>query len=134
MYAHCTLYLHNLDETHCPDKKILKEFRFTYVKTALVNAMTAISNQPATKNQQGITMEEVVHLLDERIMMVRREFKKDILSIKDDVVAEAHTYTDLVALELKDQLDGKFEEMMGFLSNTRKLLKAGTSPRPVLEN
>ena len=79
-------------------------------------------------------MEEVVHILNERIEMVRREFKKDILSIKDDAVGEAHTYTDLVTLKLKDQPNGKFEEMMGFLSNTRKLLKVGTFPQPTLEN
>jgi hypothetical protein len=74
-------------------------------------------------------MAQVVHLLDERTEIVKKELKQNIQSLKDDVVAESHTYIDLVTEELRDQLDAKFEEMMGFLSSTRKLLKNGTSPR-----
>jgi hypothetical protein len=55
--------------------------------------------------------------------------KQNLQNIKDDTVAEAHTYTDLVTEELRDQLDVKFEEMMGFLSSTRQLLKDGKSPK-----
>jgi hypothetical protein len=91
--------------------------------------MTAISNQPTTSSSQGVTMAHVVNLLDKRTEIVRKELKQNLQTIKDDAVAEAHTYTDLVTEELREQLDVKFEEMMGFLSNTRKLLQNGTSPR-----
>jgi hypothetical protein len=74
-------------------------------------------------------MAHVVNLLDKRTEIVRKELKQNLQTIKDDAVAEAHTYTDLVTEELREQLDVKFEEMMGFLSNTRKLLQNGTSPR-----
>jgi hypothetical protein len=74
-------------------------------------------------------MAHVVNLLDKRTEIVRKELKQNLQTIKDDAVAEAHTYTDLVTEELREQLDVKFEEMMGFLSSTRKLLQNGTSPR-----
>jgi hypothetical protein len=129
MHARCTPHPRSLDGTNCPDEQTLKDFGFTDVNTAIVNAMTAISNQPAASNSQNVTMAQVVHLLDERTEIVKKELKQNIQSLKNDVVAEAHTYTDLVTEDLRDKLDAKFEEMMGFLSSTRKLLKNGTSPR-----
>jgi hypothetical protein len=71
-------------------------------------------------------MEQVVNLVDECTKIIRKEMKQNLQNIKDNVVAEAHTYTDLVTKEFKDQLDVKFEEMMEFLSSTRKTLKNGT--------
>jgi hypothetical protein len=68
-------------------------------------------------------MEQVVNLLDEHTETVRKELKQYVQSIKNDAVAEAHIYTDLVIEELRDQLDVKFDETMRFL------LKNGTSPR-----
>jgi hypothetical protein len=46
MYAWCTPHPHILDGTNCLSEQILKEFGFTNVNIAIVNAMTAISNQP----------------------------------------------------------------------------------------
>jgi hypothetical protein len=129
MHARCTPHPRSLDGTNCPDKQTLKDFGFTDVNTAIVNTMTAISNQPAANNSQNVTMAQVVYLLDKRTETVKKELKQNIQSLKNDVVAEAHTYTDLVTKDLRDKLDAKFEEMMGFLSSTRKLLKNGTSPR-----
>jgi hypothetical protein len=74
-------------------------------------------------------MAQVVNLLDECTEIVRKELKQNLQTIKDDVVAEAQTYTNLVTEELREQLDVKFEEMMGFLSSSRKLLQNGTFPR-----
>jgi hypothetical protein len=129
MHAKCTPHPRSLDGTSCPPEQTLKEFGFIDVNTAIVNAMTAISNQPTTSSSQGVTMAQVVNLLDERTEIVRKELKQNLQTIKDDAITEAHTYTDLVTVELREQLDVKFEEMMGFLSSTRKLLQNGTSPR-----
>jgi hypothetical protein len=129
MHAKCTPHPRSLDGTSCPPKQTLKEFGFTDVNTAIVNAMTAIFNQPTTSSSQGVTMTQVVNLLDERIEIVRKELKQNLQTIKDDAITEAHTYTDLVTVELREQLDVKFEEMMGFISSIRKLLQNGTSLR-----
>jgi hypothetical protein len=74
-------------------------------------------------------MAHVVNLVDECTKIVRKELKQNLQTIKNDAIAEAHTYTNLVTEELRDQLDVKFEEMMGFLSSTKKLLQNGISPR-----
>jgi hypothetical protein len=74
-------------------------------------------------------MAQVVNLVDECTKIVRKELKQNLQTIKNDAIAEAHTYTNLVTEELRDQLDVKFEEMMGFLSSTKKLLQNGISPR-----
>jgi hypothetical protein len=129
IYAKCTPHPRSLDGTSCPSEQTLKEFGFTDVNTAIVNAMAAISNQPTTSNSQGVTMEQVVTLLDERTEVVKKELQHSLQNTKDDAVAEAHLYTDLVIEELRNQLDAKFGEMMGFLSSTRNLLKNGTFPK-----
>jgi hypothetical protein len=54
-------------------------------------------------------MAQVVNLLDECTEIVRKELKQNLQTIKDDVVAEAQTYTNLVTEELREQLDVKFE-------------------------
>jgi hypothetical protein len=50
MYAKCTLHPHSLDGTSCPTEQTLKELGFIDVNTAIVNAMTAISNQPTANS------------------------------------------------------------------------------------
>jgi hypothetical protein len=50
MYAKCTPHPRSLDGTSCPSEQTLKEFSFTDVNTAIVNAMAAISNQPTTSS------------------------------------------------------------------------------------
>jgi energy-converting hydrogenase A subunit M len=71
-------------------------------------------------------MEQVLNLLDEHREIVKKELKQNLHNIKDDAIAKARTYTDLVTEELKDQLDVKFEEMMGFFSSTREFFKNST--------
>jgi hypothetical protein len=74
-------------------------------------------------------MEQVVTLLDEHIEVVKKELQHSLQNTKDDAVAKTQLYTDLVTEELRNQLDAKFGEMMGFLSSTRNLFKNGTSPK-----
>jgi hypothetical protein len=81
-----------------------------------------------THNQQ-FTMEQVVTLLDECTEVVKKELQHSLQNTKNNAVAEAHLYTDLVTKELRNQLDAKFGEMVGFRSSTRNLLKNGTSPK-----
>jgi hypothetical protein len=47
-------------------------------------------------------MEQVVNLLDECKETIRKELKQNLQTIKDDAVAEAHTYIDLIIEELRD--------------------------------
>jgi hypothetical protein len=75
MHERCTPHPRNLDGTSCPTEQLLKEFGFTDINTAIVNAMTGISNQPTASSSQGVTMEQVVNLVYERIETVRKELK-----------------------------------------------------------
>jgi hypothetical protein len=78
MHARCMPHPRSLDGTSCPSEQTLKEFGFTDVNTAIVNAITAISNQPTASNSQSVTMVQVVHLLDERTETVKMELKQNI--------------------------------------------------------
>jgi hypothetical protein len=74
----------------------------------------------------------MVSFLDECSKTIKKEFKQDLQTIKDNAKTIAHTYTDWVTMELRDQLNVKFEVIMGFLSSPRKLFKTETSLRPIV--
>jgi hypothetical protein len=51
--------------------------------------------------------------------------------MKDDIVQETQTNSDIMTEQLKESLDTKFEELMELLFGTRNLLKNSTS-RPAI--
>jgi hypothetical protein len=96
---------------------MLKEFGFVEVNSTIANALTAIANTPsAVPPLEIVTIEQVAHLIQEAKVEIKTNVKHDIEQMKDEIVQETLTYTDIVTEQLKESLDTKFEELMGLLS------------------
>jgi hypothetical protein len=63
MYTKFTLHPRSLDSTSPPTEKMIREFDFSEVNSALANTLTAITNSSATNTSKpsssGITLEGV---------------------------------------------------------------------------
>jgi DNA anti-recombination protein RmuC len=126
------LYPRSLDGISPPTDELLKEFGFAEVNTAIANALTTIANTPATLSvPEAVTIEQVTHLIQEAKVELKGNLKQDVEQMKDEIVQETQTYTDIVTEQFKESLDTKFEEFMGLLSGIRNLLKNSTI-RPTL--
>jgi hypothetical protein len=131
-YVKFTPHPRSLDGTSPPTEEMLKEFGFSEVNMAIANTLTAIANTPGTlPAPEAVTMEQVTHLIQEAKVELKGNLKQDVEQMKDDIVQETQTYTDIVTEQLKESLDTKFEELMGLLSGTRNLLKNSIA-RPAL--
>jgi hypothetical protein len=60
---------------------------------------------------------------------LKLELKADMQNLREDILAESHTYTDIMTQDLRSKIDGQFDSidnqfkaLMESLSNTRKLL------------
>jgi hypothetical protein len=131
MYTKFTLHPRSLDSTSPPTEKMIREFDFSEVNSALANTLTAITNSSATNTSKpsssGITLEQVTTLIIE----AKGEMKEYSGQMKDEAIIETHTYTDIVIEDLKEKLDNRFDQLMELLSGTRKVLR-GTSPRATI--
>ena len=123
----------SLDSTIAPIAELLHEFGFSEVNTAIANALIAISNSgtrttssPKPPIPSG-TLEQVITMISE----AKTEMKEYTAQMKDDAIIKTHTYIDIVTKDLKEKLDNRFDQLMEFLSSTRKVLRS-TSPRAIL--
>jgi hypothetical protein len=121
----------NLDRTSPPSNEMLKEFGFAKVNTAISNTLTTLANTPTVApTSELVTIAQVAHLIQEAKVEIKADVKQDIEQMKDDIVQETQTYSNIMTEQLKESL-GTFEELMGLLSGTRNLLKNSTS-RPAI--
>jgi hypothetical protein len=131
-YIKFTPHPRSLDGTSSLTDEMLKELGFAEVNTAIANALIAIVNTPATLPVlEAVTIEQVKHLIQEAKVELKGNLKQDMEHMKDEIVQETQTYTDIVTEQLKESLETKFEELMGLLSGTRNLLK-NSIVRPAL--
>jgi small-conductance mechanosensitive channel len=83
--------------------------------------------------KNGMPKEEITSLVKdaiiERNQTLKKEFKADMQTLREDILVESHTYTDIMTQDLRLKIDGQsnnidnqFKALMESLSTTRKLL------------
>jgi hypothetical protein len=128
----------SLDGTAIPPAVTLQELGFQDLNTALVNTVVAMENATAAPKRSGVPKEELTSLVKDAIVEgnqnLKREIKADIQTLREDILAESHTYTDIMTQDLRTKIDGQldnidnqFKAMMESLSTTRRLL--GNTPQ-----
>jgi hypothetical protein len=73
---------------------------FCDVNTALASTVEALENATAAPKRNGMPKEEITALLKDAIaegnQTLKREFTVDMLSMREDILVESHTYTDIM--------------------------------------
>jgi hypothetical protein len=98
-----------------PSDEALREWGFQDVNTALVSTIEAIENATAAPKKRAGIKEEISSLLKEAIaegnQTLKQELRADMQSLREDVLAEAHTYIDIITQDLKVKIDGQFDNI-----------------------
>jgi hypothetical protein len=103
----------SLDGTAPPPEDTLREWGFRDVNTALVSTVEALENATTAPKQKTGTKDEMSSMLKEAIaegnLALKQELRADMKNLREDVLAEAHTYTDIMTQDLRSKIDGQFE-------------------------
>jgi Glu-tRNA(Gln) amidotransferase subunit E-like FAD-binding protein len=121
------------DGIAAPSDVALREWGFHDVLTALANTVEAIENATAVPKRRVGSSEEISTLVKEAIaegsQSLKQELRADMKCLREEVLAEVHTYTDIMTQDLRIKIDGQldnmdtqFKALMESLSNTRKML------------
>jgi hypothetical protein len=93
-------HLQSLDGTTAPFEDTLCKWGFQDVNTALASTVEAIENTTAAPKRRAGTKKEISSLLKEAIakgnQTLKQELRADMQSLREDVLVEAHTYTDIM--------------------------------------
>jgi hypothetical protein len=92
-----------------------------------------MENATASPKRSGVPKEELTSLVKDAIaesnQNLKREIKANMQTLREDILAESHTYTDIMTQDLRLKIDGQsnnidnqFKALMESLSTTRKLL------------
>jgi hypothetical protein len=106
---------------------------FQDVNAALANTVVALENAIAPPKRSEVSKDEITALMKEAIskgnQTLKHELRADMATLKDDILAELHLYTDIMTQDLRTKIDGQFDNidnqfkaMMESLSTARKLL------------
>jgi hypothetical protein len=123
----------SLNGTAAPSEASLKEMGFCDVNTALASTVEALENATATSKRNGVPKDEINALLKDAIaegnQALKHELTMDMQIMREDILAESHTYTDIMTQDLRSKIDGQFDNidnqfkaLMESLSSARKLL------------
>ena len=124
----------SLDGTATPTEEMLCEWGFHDLNTTLANTVEAMENATTTTPKQKTTTKgEISTMVKDAIaagaQTFKHEIKADMQVMKEDILAESHTYTDIMTQDLRSRIEGQlgtinnqFQTLMESLSNTRKML------------
>jgi hypothetical protein len=141
----------SLDGSAAPSEATLKDLRFHDVNTALECTVKALENAITVPKKSGVAKDNITKLLKDAItkgnQSLKRELTEDMKTLREDILTEAHTYTDIMTQDLRTKIDGQFDNIdnqfkavMESLSSSRKLLsdtpqrRALPSPDPSHSN
>jgi hypothetical protein len=89
----------SLDGLAAPSEETLKECGFNDLNTALANIVEALENATPAPKRAG-TKEDITTMFKDAIaegnQTFKRELKVDMKNLKEDILTEAHTYTDIM--------------------------------------
>jgi hypothetical protein len=110
----------SLNGSTAPFEEILKELGFCDFNTTLAR-------------KSGVPKDEISALLKDAIakgnQTLKQELKVDMQNMREDILAESYTYTDIMTQDLRsriegqfDTIDNQFKALMESLSITRRML------------
>jgi hypothetical protein len=93
----------------------------------------ALENATAATRKSGVPKDEISALLKDAIakgnQTLKQELKVDMQNMREDILAESYTYTDIMTQDLRsriegqfDTIDNQFKALMESLSITRRML------------
>jgi hypothetical protein len=111
----------------------LKELGFYDVNITLANTVEGLENATTTTRKNGVPKDEITALLKDVIaegnQTLKQELKVDMQNMREVILVESHTYTDIMTQDLKSKIDGQFDNidnqykaLMESLSTTRRML------------
>jgi hypothetical protein len=123
----------SLDGSTVPSAATLQELGFQDLNAMLANTVVAMENATAAPKRSGVPKEELTSLVKDAIaegnQNLKREIKANMQTLREDILAESYTYTDIMTQDLRTKIDGQFDNidnqfkaLMESLSTTRKLL------------
>jgi hypothetical protein len=132
-YVHFNPHPRSLDGTTAPSEESLQEWSFKDLNIALAITVKALENTTTAPKQQPAAKGEISTLVKEAIAVgtqtLKLELKADMQILREDILAESHTYTDIMWQDLRSKIDGQFDNidnqfkaLMESLSTTRKML------------
>jgi hypothetical protein len=106
---------------------------FCDVNTALASIVEALENATSTPKRNRVPKDKINTLLKDAIaegnQALKHELTMDMQIMREDILAESHTYTDIMTQDLRSKIDGQFDNidnqfkaLMESLSSARKLL------------
>jgi hypothetical protein len=123
----------SLNGSAAPSEESLKELGFCDVNIALASIVEALENATAATRKSGVPKDEISALVKDAIaegnQTLKQELKVDMQNMREDILTESHTYTDIMTQDLKSMIEGQFETidnqfkaLMESLSTTRRML------------
>jgi hypothetical protein len=123
----------SLNGSAAPSEESLKELGFCDVNTALASTVEALEFATAATRKSGVPKDEISALLKDAIaegnQTLKQELKVDMQNMRENILAESHTYTDIMTQDLRsriegqfDTIDNQFKALMESLSITRRML------------
>jgi hypothetical protein len=124
---------HPIDGSAAPLEETFKELGFQDMNTALASTVEAIENTTAPSKQKGIAKAEISTLMKEAIVegnqQLKQELQADMQTMREDILTESYTYTNIMTEDLRTKIDGQFDNidnqfkaLMESLTSTRRLL------------
>jgi hypothetical protein len=108
---------------------------FHDLNDVLANTVVAMENATAAPKRSGMPKEELTSLVKDAIaegtQNLKREIKADMETLKEDILAESHTYTDIMTNDMRAKIDGQFDNMD---SQFKALMESLSSARRLLNN
>jgi hypothetical protein len=105
----------SLDRSAAPSAATLQELGFHDMNAALANSVVAMENTIAAPKKSGVPKEELTSLVKDAIaesnQNLKREIKAYMQTLKEDILAESHTYTDIMTQDMRAKIDGQFDNM-----------------------
>ena len=123
----------SIDGSAAPSTETLKDLGFSGLNAALVNTIKAMENATvAAPKRNGVPKEELTSLVKDAIaegnQNLKRELKADMRTLKEDILGEAHTYTNIMTQDMRAKIDNQFVNMnsqfhalMESISSARRL-------------
>ena len=100
----------SLNGSAAPSEESLKELGFCDINTALASTIEALENVTAVSKNNSTHKDEISALLKDAIaegnLTLKQELKIDTQTMREDILAKAHTYTDIMTHDLRSKIDG----------------------------
>jgi hypothetical protein len=105
----------SLDGSIAPSEETLKQMGFQDINAALANTVVVLENATTPPKRSEVAKDEITALMKEAIsegnQTLKRELIADMVTLKDDILAESHLYTDIMTQDLRTKIDGQFDNI-----------------------